>query len=253
VLAIEVPSAGDLPALFQRVNGAFPGLTYYNADIAPSLHYAAAFGVFPLGRLSVSEEAGHIYRGGDRVLVVDPVDGSHNALRGLPFSTISLAVGRSTLAGIDVGVVHDLATGTTYWAERGSGAFRDGQRIRTRKWDARTELFFVNLGRHSTERAAVLAATGRRIRALGCASLEMSLVAQGGADAYFFDNDVEERNLRVTDIAAGYRILTEAGGGVSDGQGRSVDSLPLTPGPRTSVLAWGDPVLVDELTHRRAR
>jgi len=189
----------------------------------------------------LSEEVGLVRRGGQRTLVVDPIDGSHNALRGLPFATVSLALGRDTLDGIDAGVVYDLTNGFTYWATRGGGAFRDGRPLRTRPWSPKAELFFVNLGRHSTPRAVALAGKGRRIRSLGCASLEMVLVAQGGADAYFFENDTENRNLRVTDIAAAQRILLEAGGGVSDAAQRSIGKIPLRLDQHTSIFAWGDP------------
>ncbi len=189
----------------------------------------------------LSEEAGFIRRGGTRLLVVDPVDGSHNALRGFPMSTVSLALGQSTLGDIDVGVVHNLDNGVTHWAERNHGAFRDGHRLHTRTWEPRTELFCVNLGRHSTPRAARLAERGRRVRSLGCASLELSMVAQGSADAYFFENDDEGRNLRVTDIAAAYLVLREAGGGITDAKEQSLESFPLNFERRTSVFAWGDP------------
>lgn len=189
----------------------------------------------------LSEEVGLVRRGGDRTLVVDPIDGSHNALRGLPFATVSLALGRDTLGGIDLGVVYDLTNGTTYWATRGGGAFRDGRPLRTRPWTPKAELFFVNLGRHSTPRAVALAGKGRRIRSLGCASLEMVLLAQGAADAYFFENDTENRNLRVTDIAAAHRILLEAGGGATDAAQRTLADIPLRLDQHTSVFAWGDP------------
>ena len=189
----------------------------------------------------LSEEAGFVQRGGSRLLVVDPVDGSHNALRGFPMSTVSLALGQSTLGDIDVGVVHNLDNGVTHWAERGYGAFRDGHRLRTRTWEVRSELFCVNLGRHSTPRAARLAEKGRRVRSLGCASLELAMVAQGSADAYFFENDNEGRNLRVTDIAAAYLVVREAGGGITDALQHSLESFPLNLDQRTSVFAWGDP------------
>ena len=189
----------------------------------------------------LSEEIGHVNRGGDSTLVVDPIDGTSNALRNLPFSTVSLALGRRDLAGIEVGLVRDLHRGTTYWATRGDGAFRDGRPIRTRSWNSRSEIFFVNLGKPATERAARLAAKGRRIRSLGCASLELLMVAQGSADGYFFDNSPETRNLRATDIAAAYRILLEAGGGISNAEGAPIDEFPLTVDRRTSVFAWGDP------------
>jgi NAD+ kinase len=188
----------------------------------------------------LSEEIGLLRRGGRQLLVLDPIDGSHNALRNMPFATVSLALGRGTLGGIEKGVVRDLTNGITYWASRGGGAFRDGRRIRTRSWDLRSELFFVNLGRHSTPSAVQLAEHGRRIRSLGCASLEIALVAQGAADAYFFENDTRPRNLRVTDIAAAYRILLEAGGGMTDAQGRPVVGVPLDLAEHTSVLAYGD-------------
>jgi len=188
----------------------------------------------------VSEEIGHVRRGGDRTLVVDPIDGTTNALRNLPFSTVSLALGRNDLSGIDLGLVRDLYRGTTYWAVRGGGAFRDGRPIRTRPWTGRGEVFFVNLGSLATERAHRLGAKARRIRSLGCASFELLMVAQGSADGYLYENTAENRNLRATDIAAVYRILTEAGGGLTDARGGSLDTFPLGVERRTSVFGFGD-------------
>jgi fructose-1,6-bisphosphatase/inositol monophosphatase family enzyme len=189
----------------------------------------------------LSEEIGLVRRGGERVLVVDPIDGSHNALRDIPLYSLSMALGRADLNGIELAVVRDFSHGTTFWARRGEGAFRDGRPIRTRRWDQRSELFMVNLGRHSTPRAVALAGKGRRIRSFGCASLELVTVAHGGADAYIFENDTERRNLRITDIAAGYLIVIEAGGGVSDVSGREIGTLALDLDRHTSVFAWGDP------------
>ncbi len=195
----------------------------------------------------VSEEIGLVERGGSKTLVVDPIDGSHNVLRGMPFATVSLALGEGTLAGVDVGLVHDLFSGATFWATRGGGAFVDGRPIHVRGWELRQELFFVNLGRHSTRRAVELAERGRRIRSLGCASLEMSMVAQGAADAYLFDNDTPNRNLRVTDIAAAYRIVLEAGGQVGDAHLAPLEEFPLKLGVHTGVCAWGDPAFANSL------
>jgi len=192
----------------------------------------------------VSEEAGHVNRGGKETLVLDPIDGTMNALRNLPFSTVSLALGRENLAGIEVGLVRDLFRGTTWWAARGQGAFVDGRPIRTRAWKPKAEVFFANLGYRATERAVRLAGKGRRIRSLGCASFEMLMVAQGSADAYFFENSEPQRNLRSTDIAGAYRILAEAGGGATDTLGRSLESFPLTVDGRTTVFAWGDRALL---------
>lgn len=189
----------------------------------------------------VSEEIGSVSRGGGRTLIVDPIDGTQNALRNLPFSTVSLALGRRDLSGIDIGLVRDLFRGTTYWATRGGGAFRDGRPITTRAWNPRTEVLFANLGRHASPRVARFAVKGRRVRSLGCASLEILSVAEGGGDAYLFENTPNTRNLRATDLAGAYRVLLEAGGGLQDADGHSLDTFPLTVDRRTSVFAWGDP------------
>lgn len=195
----------------------------------------------------VSEEAGLVRRGGVRTLVVDPIDGTMNAIRNLPFSTVSLALGSKNLDGIEVGLVRDLYRGTTWWAARGEGAFVDGRPIRTRPWQARGEVFLINLGHRATERAVRLAGRAHRVRSLGCASFEMLQVAQGSADAYFFENGEAGRNLRATDVAAAYRILLEAGGGVTDAAGRRLDEFPLNVEERTSIFAWGDPALPREV------
>ncbi len=188
----------------------------------------------------VSEEAGAVERGGDRTLVVDPIDGTSNALRHLPFSTVSLGLGARDLDGIEIGVVRDLDRGTTYWGSRGAGAFRDGRPLRTRARRPNGEVVLLNLGRRASPRATKLAGAARRVRSLGCASLELMMVAEGAADAYLFDNAEPSRNLRATDIAAGYRILKEAGGGLSNADGHPVGGLPLGADQRTSVFAWGD-------------
>ncbi|MFZ0698605.1 MAG: inositol monophosphatase family protein [Thermoplasmata archaeon] len=188
----------------------------------------------------LSEEIGHVRRGGVRTLVVDPIDGTTNALRGLPFASISLALGRDNLDGIDAGVVYDFYRGTTYWAIRGGGAYCDGRQIHVRPWNSKSEILFANLGRYATDRTVEMARQARRIRALGCASLEIVKVAQGTADGYIFENAPASRNLRATDIAGGYRILVEAGGGISDFEGHPIGTFPLTVQERTSVLAWGD-------------
>jgi fructose-1,6-bisphosphatase/inositol monophosphatase family enzyme len=193
----------------------------------------------------LSEEIGLVRRGGGPLLVVDPIDGSHNALHELPFASVSMALGRETLGGVEMGVVHDLYRRTTYWAVRGQGAFRDGHAIHVRPWNARSDLILINLARHTMDRAVERARRARRIRALGCASLEIAQVAEGAGDAYLFDNRTESLNLRATDIAAAYRILLEAGGGASDAEGRSIEDFPLTVDRRTSLFAWGDHAMAE--------
>lgn len=193
----------------------------------------------------LSEEMGYVDRGGDRVLVVDPIDGSFNLMRGLPLATVSLALGKSRLSDVEVGVVHDLYGGKTYWAVKGKGAYLDGQRLHTREWTEGTELFFLSLNHTSTERARKLASKARRIRSLGSASLEIASVAAGRGDIYFSESSQPETNLRVTDIAAAGLLLSEAGGGMAQADGSPVD-LPFSLHQRTSLIAWGSRQLYDE-------
>lgn len=193
----------------------------------------------------LSEELGFIDRGGSDLLVVDPVDGSHNALSDLPFATVSLALGKEMLSDVRVGVVLDIDTAIIYWATKGGGAWLNGRRLSPRTWVPHEELFFVNLGANASPRAHALAQKSRRVRSLGCASFEMAMVAQGGADGYFSDNSPASLNLRVTDIAAAQLIVREAGGGIADSHGRPVD-MPLDLEHRTSLLAWGDKRLLAE-------
>jgi fructose-1,6-bisphosphatase/inositol monophosphatase family enzyme len=197
----------------------------------------------------LSEEMGYVRRGGEKVLILDPIDGSSNLLSGLPFATISLALGNKSLSDVKVGVVHDLYSGKTYWATKGGGAFQDGVPIKTRPWRQGRDLFFLNLNRNSTDRLRSLTSKAARIRSLGCASMEMSLVASGVGDLYFSEAANEGSNLRITDIAAAQLILTEAGGGFSKGDGSPLE-MTLSIDERTSILAWGSRALMEEGKHQ---
>ena len=193
----------------------------------------------------LSEELGYVERGGDRVLALDPIDGSYNVLCGLPLGTVSLALGTKSLADVNVAVVHDIMSGKTYWASKGGGAYYEGRRITTRSWRRGADLFFLNLNHNSSDKARALTSRARRTRSLGCASLEMSLVARGSGDLYFSESRMQQANLRVTDIAAALLILREAGGDALSTDGSPLD-LPLSLKERTSVLAWGSRELYEE-------
>lgn len=187
----------------------------------------------------LSEEAGLVDRGKKRTLVIDPIDGTHNAVMGLPFYSVSLAIGTESLRGVEAGLVQNLVTGDTYCAERGKGAYLNDERIQTRPFPPHRSVFLVYLGKYSSAENFDTARAAVRARALGCASLEMCLLAEGKADAYYMNCEVYEKSIRVVDIAASALILREAGGEVVDLMGRPLD-LRFDLQDRSNFLAYGD-------------
>jgi myo-inositol-1(or 4)-monophosphatase len=153
------------------------------------------------------------------VWIVDPLDGTSNYARRLPNFSVSVAVaqGGQVLAG----AVHDPLRQETFYAERGQGAFvRQGsappEPLRVSATDdlARA-LVALDWPRESRRRAQALAALGRvavachTVRSLGSAALELAYVAAGRLDAYF------QLSLQPWDAAAGWLLITEAGGAVT--------------------------------------
>ena len=217
------------------------------ADGAPSTRIDRAAETAVLRRLEergarldvLSEEAGFVDRGGEGLLVLDPVDGTHNALRGVPAYSVSLAVGHSRLGDVEAGLILDLVNGATYYAAKGRGAELDGRPIHVKTFDPRDLLFTVYLGTNAEPDAARVAAKARRVRNLGAASLDLCLVARGAADLYYMHSREERLKLRACDIAAGTLIVREAGGQVLDLRGRDLD-IPLTAEAHTDLVAVGD-------------
>ncbi len=147
----------------------------------------------------VSEESG-ITGHGDLTVVVDPIDGSTNCDRGIPFYATSLAVMRGD--ELVAGLVRDQATGVVFEAQKGAGATRDGMAIHVSE---QREL--------SLAIAAFSGLPSRHLgwaqhRALGAASLEICLVADGSLDIYAV---AQQSTLNPWDYLAGMLIAREAG------------------------------------------
>ena len=187
----------------------------------------------------LSEEAGYIDNGADRTLVMDPIDGTHNAIRGIPFYSISLAVGHSRLSDVEFALVRNLVSGDTYWAEKGKGAYLNEKQLKTKPLPSKDTMCSVYIGSRATKRALDIAAAPRRGRALGCASLEMCLVASGAFDVYFLNYSPSSYSMRVIDIAASTLILREAGGEVFNDTYDILD-MGFDLKERTNVIAVGD-------------
>lgn len=172
----------------------------------------------------LSEEVGFVDMGGSRLLVADPIDGTTNASRGIPFYCVSLALGTRDLSDVDVGLVMNLPTGDVYEAVRGKGAFLNGRPIRVRPKGEQT-VVSVGFPRSDAPPPGIM-------RSFGASALEMCLVAQGGLDAYHYAKPI----LRVIDIAAATLIVREAGGVVLDRDGKDLE-MALTLAPRFGLTA----------------
>ncbi len=166
----------------------------------------------------VSEELGEkiIGKKPEFTFVLDPIDGTFNAVNNIPFFCVPVAIGSSDLSDIRYGYVKNLLNRDIYTAERGKGAFLNNRRIHVSSISRLSDLSVIS---YST--CAVFSNhTVRRARVFGCAALELCYIASGIFDAFI---DMR-RMLRVTDIAAGKLIVEEAGGLVTDEKGKPLSA-----------------------------
>lgn len=169
----------------------------------------------------VMEESG-VVEGADKShrWIIDPLDGTTNFLHGIPQFAISVGLERD--GQMVVGVIYNPITDELFLAEKGQGAFLNDRRLRV---SARRDITqcvigcgIPHIGRpgHDTflkeERAVMQNTAG--LRRMGAAALDLAYVAAGRFDAFW------ETGLAPWDMAAGIVLVREAGGTVSDINGR---------------------------------
>jgi myo-inositol-1(or 4)-monophosphatase len=238
LLAICHRVADVVPAALETVEdltapGGRPG--QYALDLAADRVVLEVLEEAGLGVLS--EESGRHRPDSELVAVVDPVDGSTNASRGIPWYATSICV--VDKAGPRVAVVANLTSGVRYQAVRHGGAWRDGTPITP---SGCTEM-----------RHAVVALSGyprrhlgwAQFRALGSAALEMCAVADGMLDVF---SVAGRAHLAPWDYLGALLVCTEAGATVVDLDGAELVTTEF--GARRAAAAAATPALMDEL--RRA-
>ena len=153
--------------------------------------------------------------------VIDPLDGTTNFIRGIPFFAVAIGLERHGVP--ELGVVVDPSRGTCWRAVRGQGAFRDDARIRVSPQAsiggvlALTGIPFRRLDalpQYLPGMARVALATSG-IRRMGSAALDLCAIADGRAEAFW------EYGLSRWDLTAGVALVEEAGGRVTDLRGGS--------------------------------
>lgn len=181
-------------------------------------------------------------------VTTDPLDGTTNAVRGLPFMAASLAVSkRPFLQNVDTALVADLFHNVTYTARLGRGALRNGKKIRPSSMSSlREAVIGVDFNTFKTRELVssligVLEKT-KHLRHLGANALELCYVADGTTDAFI---DLRGK-LRVTDIAASYLIVREAGGIMVAPDGAKLD-VPLDTAQRVSFIAAANKSIYEKI------
>ena len=187
----------------------------------------------------VGEETGR-HQGSDatHLWIVDPLDGTTNFLHGIPQFAISVALERE--GAIVAGLIYNPATDEMFLAERGKGAFLNDKRLRVagRRGlaDSVISCGLPHLGRGDLElNRREMAAVQEKVaglRRFGSAALDLAFIAAGRFDGYW------ERGLAPWDMAAGILLVREAGGYVTDLQGKD------------TMLTTGDIIAGNEIIHR---
>lgn len=193
----------------------------------------------------VSEERGESEGVSSRwTVVIDPIDGSSNFEKQIPFYCTSIAVldGAGSFERASHALVRNLLNGETYYAEAGGYSSKNGAQIRTSEVrDLHEAVVGMDISRTTidvVQRVSPLITSVRRQVHFGANALEACLMAEGRIDGFV---DVRGK-MRVVDMAAAYLIGRQAGAIFSDDLG-----APLNPRislkERFSVVAAGNPAL----------
>jgi myo-inositol-1(or 4)-monophosphatase len=161
----------------------------------------------------------------DHAWVVDPLDGTMNFIRGVPFFAVNIALARQ--GEVVAGVTYVPMMDEMFWAEQGQGAFLNGAPIRVAK-TTRLEDSILAIGipfagkpRHEqfVHEIAQLTPRVASVRRLGAGAVDTAYVACGRFDAYW------EQSVSPWDLAAGAVLVREAGGVVTNTEGGRLDIM----------------------------
>jgi myo-inositol-1(or 4)-monophosphatase len=192
----------------------------------------------------VTEEAGVIGDGATRI-VLDPIDGSLNAKRGIPFFAVSLAVAEGdTMDDVVFGYVYDFGTGEEWVAEKGRGALLNGADLGPIRPKEQIEIlsFEATLTSSVAEQAASVVGLAHRLRIIGSLALALCHFAAGRVDAA-----CSLKAARSVDIAAAQLVVRERGLAIDLPESPPFGKAPLDLEGRSRCVAAATPELCDRL------
>ncbi len=162
-------------------------------------------------------EEGGVVKGAneDHKWIIDPLDGTHNFMHGIPHWCVSIAL--ESKGKLEAGIIYDPIKEEIFRAERSNGAFVNGKRLRVSSHNApESAAIAIGYAKPNPEKQQVFISELNEIlieapmvRRFGAAALDLSYVAAGRLDGYW------ERGVQPWDVAAGILILKEAGGFVT--------------------------------------
>ena len=198
------------------------------------------------GLTIVSEEVGTI-GGGETFVVIDPIDGSLNAKRGIGFFALSIAVASGpTMGDVDFGFVHDFGTEEEWTATRGEGARLDGTLLEGELPKEQIEILAFEATRTASvaEKAAAVVDLAYRLRIMGSLALSLCHLAAGRIDAV-----CSLKPARAVDIAAAQLLVRERGLAIDLPDAPPFATAPLDVEGRSRVVAAGTPEVCRQLAH----
>jgi myo-inositol-1(or 4)-monophosphatase len=194
----------------------------------------------------VSEEVGVLGDGATHV-VIDPIDGSLNAKRGIGFFALSIAVASGpTMGDVDFGFVHDFGTEEEWTATRGAGARLDGTLLEGELPKEQIEILAFEATRTVSvaEKAAAVVDLAYRLRIMGSLALSLCHLAAGRIDAV-----CSLKPARAVDIAAAQLLVRERGLAIDLPDAAPFAAAPLDVEGRSRVVAAGTPDVCRQLAH----
>jgi len=197
----------------------------------------------------VSEELGERTFGTDPALrvVVDPIDGSMNAKRNIPYFSVSVAVAEGPMMkDVVFGFVHDFGTGEEWTAERGKGARLNGEALGDVRPKDKIEVLVLEatVAASVADKVVAFVPLARRLRIMGSLALSLCNLAAGRVDAV-----CSLKEARAVDIAAAQLLLREVGLPIIFIDAGPFDEGPLDTAARSPVAAAGTRELCEQLAH----
>ncbi|MFN2466590.1 MAG: inositol monophosphatase family protein [Gaiellaceae bacterium] len=195
----------------------------------------------------VSEELGErrFGSGGGTWVVVDPIDGSNNAKRGIRFFSVSIAVADGpTIDDVHFGYVRDFGTGEEWTAARGEGTRLDGRPLDGPLPGDPIDVLSLEATETASiaEKAPSLVGLAHRLRVMGSLALSLCHLADGRLDGV-----CSLKRCRAVDIAAAQLLLRERGLAIDLPEAPPFGAAPLDTVARSRVVAAATPELCREL------